>query len=408
MTSAQLIALGHAALTKAHELILVGGALGLLSILAGLISRRVGAPMLLVFLGLGMFAGADGVLGIPYDDFTSAYLIGSVALAVILFEGGLKTPARMLRLSFWPAAILATIGVAVTAAVLGTFVSLVGGVPLVAGLLGGAAAAPTDAAAVAVLLRRAGAALPERLFALLEVESGLNDPMSVFLTFLLLHIIAAPNSVGIGGAALLFLEEMAGGAVLGLAGGWLLAQALQRLRLESSLAPVLALAGGLAIFGLAQLLGASGFLAIYLAAILTGAAPHPAKLDVEHFFEGMAWLAQIVLFLMLGLLVTPHELPPYLADAIIGAAVLIFLARPAAVFSCLLPFGFSLRETAFASWVGLRGAVPIYLSIIPALADPQRDERLFASIFILVIASLIVQGWTVGLAARLLGFARPG
>ena len=165
MTSAQLIALGHAALTKAHELILVGGALGLLSILAGLISRRVGAPMLLVFLGLGMFAGADGVLGIPYDDFTSAYLIGSVALAVILFEGGLKTPARMLRLSFWPAAILATIGVAVTAAVLGTFVSLVGGVPLVAGLLGGAAAAPTDAAAVAVLLRRAGAALPERLFA---------------------------------------------------------------------------------------------------------------------------------------------------------------------------------------------------------------------------------------------------
>ena len=134
--------------------------------------------------------------------------------------------------------------------------------------------------------------------------------MSVFLTFLLLHIIAAPNSVGIGGAALLFLEEMAGGAVLGLAGGWLLAQALQRLRLQSSLAPVLALAGGLAIFGLAQLLGASGFLAIYLAAILTGAAPHPAKLDVEHFFEGMAWLAQIVLFLMLGLLVTPEDLPP--------------------------------------------------------------------------------------------------
>src|SRR5215472_12015693 len=238
MTSAQLIALGHAALAKAHE------------------------PMLLVFLGLGMLAGEDGVLGIPYDDFTSAYLIGSVALAVILFEGGLKTPVYMLRLAFWPAAVLATIGVAVTAAVLGTFVSLVGGVPLVAGLLAGAAAAPTDAAAVAVLLRRAGAALPERLLALLEVESGLNDPMSVFLTFLLLHIIVAPYSVGIGGAALLFLEEMAGGAVLGLAGGWLLAQSLQRLRLESSLAPVLLLTGGLTIFGLAQLLGTSGFLAI--------------------------------------------------------------------------------------------------------------------------------------------------
>ena len=406
MTSAQLIALGHAALERAHELILLGGALGMLSILAGLISRRVGAPMLLVFLGLGMLAGEDGILGVPYDDFSSAYLIGSVALAVILFEGGLKTPVYMLRLAFWPAALLATIGVAVTAVVLGMFVALVDGVPLVAGLLAGAAAAPTDAAAVAVLLRRAGAALPERLLAALEIESGLNDPMSVFLTFLLLHIIVAPDSVGIWGAVLLFIEEMAGGAVLGLASGWLLAQSLKHLPLESSLAPVLVLTGGLTIFGLAQLLGTSGFLAIYLAAVVTGTTAHRAKQDVEHFFEGMAWLAQIVLFLMLGLLVTPHELPPYLLGAIIGAVVLILLARPVAVFACLLPFGFSWRETTFASWVGLRGAVPIYLSIIPALADPHRDQRLFASIFILVIASLIVQGWTVGAAARLLGFAR--
>jgi NhaP-type Na+/H+ and K+/H+ antiporter len=285
-------------------------------------------------------------------------------------------------------------------------VSIADRVPLAAGLLAGAAAAPTDAAAVAVLLRRAGAALPERLLAALEIESGLNDPMSVFLTFLLLHVIVAPDSVGIGDAALSFLEQMAGGALLGLAAGWLLAQSLKHLPLEPSLAPVLLLAGGLAVFGLAQLLGTSGFLAIYLAAVVTGATSHRAKQDVEHFFEGMAWLAQIVLFLMLGLLVTPHSLPPYLLGAVIGAAVLIFVARPVAVFACLLPFGFTLRETAFASWVGLRGAVPIYLSIIPALADPSRDARLFASIFILVIASLIVQGWTVGLAARLLGFAR--
>lgn len=401
-----LIALGHAAIAKAHELILLGGALGLLSIIAGLISRRVGAPMLLVFLALGMLAGEDGVLGIPYDDFTSAYLIGSVALAVILFEGGLKTPLSMLRLAFWPAAVLATIGVALTAVILGISVSLVDGVPLLGALLAGSAAAPTDAAAVAVLLRRSGAALPERLLALLEVESGLNDPMSVFLTVLLLRLIAEPGSIGTGGAALLFLEEMAGGAVLGLAGGWVLAQLLKRLPLEGSLAPVLVLTGGLAVFGVAQLLGTSGFLATYLAAIVTGATHHRARQEVEHFFEGMAWLAQIVLFLMLGLLVTPHDLPPYLPGAIIGAAVLIFLARPVAVFACLVPFGFTLRETAFASWVGLRGAVPIYLSIIPALVDPNRDQRLFASIFILVIASLIVQGWTVGLAARLLGFGR--
>jgi cell volume regulation protein A len=404
MTGPELIALGHAAIAKAHELILLGGALGLLSILAGLISRRVGAPMLLVFLALGMLAGEDGVLGIPYDDFTSAYLIGSVALAVILFEGGLKTPVSMLRLAFWPATVLATIGVAVTAVILGIFVSLVDNVPLLGALLAGSAAAPTDAAAVGVLLRRAGAALPQRLLAVLEIESGLNDPMSVFLTLLLLRLIAEPGTVGIGDAALLFLEEMAGGAALGLAGGWALAQLLKRLRLEGSLAPVMVLTGGLAVFGLAQLLGTSGFLATYLAAIVTGATRHRARQDVEHFFEGMAWLAQIVLFLMLGLLVTPHDLVPYLPGAIIGAAVLIFLARPLAVVACLVPFRFTMRETAFASWVGLRGAVPIYLSIIPALVDPSRDKRLFASIFIVVIASLIVQGWTVGLAARLLGF----
>ena len=188
----------------------------------------------------------------------------------------------------------------------------------------------------------------------------------------------------------------------------MLAQSLKRLPIEDSLAPVLVLTGGLAVFGLAQLIGTSGFLATYLAAVITGATQHRAREDVEHFFEGMAWLAQIVLFLMLGLLVTPEDLPPYLPGAVIGAAVLILLARPVAVFACLLPFRFSLRETAFASWVGLRGAVPIYLSIIPGLADPQRDQRLFASIFILVIASLVVQGWTVAPAARLLGFGRPG
>jgi cell volume regulation protein A len=194
--------------------------------------------------------------------------------------------------------------------------------------------------------------------------------------------------------------------VIGLVGGWVLAQLLKRLMLEGALAPVLVLTGGLAVFGLAQLLGTSGFLATYLAAIVTGATQHRAQREVEHFFEGMAWLAQIVLFLMLGLLVTPHDLPPYLPGAIIGAAVLMFLARPVAVFACLVPFRFTMRETAFASWVGLRGAVPIYLSIIPALVDPNRDKRLFASIFIVVIASLIVQGWTVRLSARLLGVGR--
>ena len=171
MTGAQLLALGHAAMARSHKLILARGVLGLLSIVAGLISRRIGAPALLAFLAIGMLAGDEHVLGIPFDDFGAAYLIGSVALALILFEGGLKTPVSILRLAFWPAAVLATIGVGVTAGILGAAVSLMDGVPIAAALLAGACAAPTDAAAVAVLPRRAGAALPERLLALLEVES---------------------------------------------------------------------------------------------------------------------------------------------------------------------------------------------------------------------------------------------
>ena len=404
MTDAQLLALGHSAMANAHGLILAGGALGVLSILAGLLFRRIGAPVLLVFLALGILASDDGIGGIAFDNFAAAYLIGSVALAVILFQGGLTTPPAIFRLAFWPAAILATVGVALTAGIVGGAIALLTAAPLAGALLAGSAAAPTDAAAVAVLLRRAGVMLPERLSALLEVESGLNDPMSIFLTILLVHVIADPAWISVGHMAWLFVEEMAGGAVLGLGGGWLLAWGLRRLPIEASLATVLALTGALALFGLAQSLGTSGFLAVYLAGVVTGAAVPQRRDDLQRFFDGVAWLSQIALFLMLGLLISLPTLPPYFGPAIAATAVLIFIARPVAVFACLLPFRFSFRETAFASWVGLRGAVPIYLSFLPALADPQRDTELFAAIFMLVVASLIVQGWTVGPAARLLGF----
>ncbi|MGH7152719.1 MAG: potassium/proton antiporter, partial [Acetobacteraceae bacterium] len=401
-----LLKAGHSVLTSAHELILAGGALGVLSILAGLVSRRIGAPILLVFLAIGMLVGEDGVLGVRFDDFAAAYLIGSIALAVILFEGGLKTPISMLRLALWPAVLLATVGVAITAGVLGGFVALADGIPIAGALLAGSVAAPTDAAAVNTLLRRANVALPPRLSAVLEVESGLNDPMSIFLTILLLRVIAAPGTMSFGKDVLLFLEEMGGGAALGVLGGWILSLALRRLRLEPALATVLALTGALALFGFAQLLGTSGFLAIYIAGLITGATQHRAHADVEHFCEGMAWLAQIVLFLMLGLLVTPHKLIPFIPTGVVAAIVLMVVARPVAVMACLLPCRFSLRDSTFASWVGLRGAVPIYLSLLPALVDPNRDIALFANIFVLVIASLVVQGWTIAPAARLLGYGR--
>jgi cell volume regulation protein A len=390
---------------SAHEVILLGGGLGIICILAGLWFRRFGAPVLLVFLVLGMLAGEDGPGGLVFDDFRISYLVGSVALAVILFEGGLKTELTMLRLAFWPALTLATIGVALTAAIVGAADYLIGGVPLLAALLAGAAVAPTDAAAVAALLRHSGIELPPRVLALLEVESGLNDPMSVFLTLLLIMLISEPGGVSVAHGAAMFAAEMGGGAVLGVAGGAGLVLLLPAAKLEPALAMVLALTYALTLFGAAQSLGTSGFLAVYVAAMLLTSREHPAQREIAHFFEGLAWLAQIVLFLMLGLLVNPHELIPFLPNGLVGAAVLIFVARPLAVFVCLPPFRFSLRDCGFSAWVGLRGAVPIYLSIIPALADPTQT-RLFGSVFILVVASLIVQGWSIGWAAQLVGYKK--
>jgi NhaP-type Na+/H+ and K+/H+ antiporter len=391
----------------AHDLIFIGGVLGLLSIFAGLLSRRLGAPLLVVFLALGMLAGEDGPGGIIFDDFSAAYLIGSVALAVILFEGGLKTNAAMLNEAFWPAFILATFGVAITATVIGLAVHWIAGLPTAVGMLLGAVIAPTDAAAVASLLRRARLAVPERVMSLLEVESGLNDPMSVFLTILVLRILARASHLTASHAVLLFGEEMLGGAVIGLAGGWLLQRLLARLRLEAALAAILALAAALTLFGGAQRIDASGFLAIYIAGVMVGMGRHATRVEIEHFFESLAWLSQIVLFLMLGLLVTPHELAPLILRALALAAVLIFVARPIATFACLVPFRFRVREMTFASWVGLRGAVPIYLTIIPVIGDPARGGVLFGVVFVLVIASLLVQGWTIPLVAKLLGFGQP-
>jgi NhaP-type Na+/H+ and K+/H+ antiporter len=405
-TGPDLLAVGRAHMGLAHEMILAGAALGLLSIFAGPLSRRLGAPLLLVFLILGMLAGQDGPGGIKYDDFASAYLIGSVALAVILLQGGLQTHLPMLRLALWPALALAVIGVVLTATIIAVVVMAIAAVPFAKAMLVGAAVAPTDAAAVAALLGRARVALPERLTALLEIESGLNDPASIFLTVFVIHLIVEPGWATWGNGALLLAREMIGGAAFGLGGGWLLAALLRRLLLEVPTAMVLVLAFSLSLFGLAQVLGTSGFLAIYLSGIVVAASRHRAQREIANFFEGFGWLAQIVLFLMLGLLIVPHRLVPQFPIGLVIALVLIIVARPAATFACLLPFRFAWRESAFASWVGLRGAVPIYLSFIPALADPIRDERLFSGVFVVVVVSLLIQGWTIASAARLLGYGR--
>lgn len=392
-------------MNAAHELILVGGVLGVLSILAGVISTRFHAPLLLVFLIIGMLAGEDGPGGIVFNDFQASYLIGSIALAIILFEGGLKTERDMIRRAWAPSLVLATIGVALTAGIIGLAAVWLFSLPWPEALLIGAVLAPTDAAAVNTLLRAARVAIPERASATLELESGLNDPMSVFLTVLLVQAVTRPAGITIGRAILIFIEEMAGGALLGLAGGFALLWLLRRLHLEPPIYAILAFTSVLVIFGGAQTVGASGFMAVYLAGVIVGVSRFEAHRAVVYTSEAFAWLAQITLFLLLGLLVTPHHLLPLVTPILTITAVLLLLARPIATFLCLLPFGYSVRETAFASWVGLRGAVPIYLTIIPVLAGVHNGNAMFGAVFGVVIASLVLQGWTISPAARMLGFA---
>lgn len=389
-------------MAASNEIILVAGVLCLLAIFAGHLSARVGTPLLLVFIGVGVIAGEDGPGGIVFDDFRAAYLVGSLALAAILFQGGLDSERGMFEQALWPSVALATVGVLISAGVVGAATVLLFGISWPEALLLGAATAPTDAAAVSVLLRVSRLAVPSRVTAALEVESGLNDPMSVFLTLGLVELLTTPEGLDAAGGARLFLEEMGGGAAIGLTSGYALLWLFRWMNMERSVVPVLAVGGALAIFGGAQVLGASGFLAVYLAGVIVGNHEHPASQPVTRFFGTLGWLAQIALFLMLGLLVTPHDLPPAILPALAISAVLILIARPAGVMACLLPFRWTIREAGFVAWAGLRGAVPIFLTIIPLLTGVRSGRILFNVVFVVVIVSVAVQGWTMKPAARLL------
>ncbi len=394
-----------------NQLILVCAGLVFVSIFAGLISQRIGAPLLLVFLALGMLAGEDGPGGIDFDDFEAAYMIGATALAIVLFDGGLRTPLDRLRLAAWPALLLATFGVVITAAVTGAYAKLVLGLGWLEGLLIGSVVASTDAAAVFFLLHLKGTNLVRRVGATLEVESGLNDPMAVFLTVTLIELVqfGLPESgwptLSAFGAD--FLLQIAGGAMMGLAGGLALLRLINAVQLASGLYPILALSGALCIFAGAQVIGASGFLAAYLAGLVLGNRRHRATQLIDRFQDGLAWLSQIVMFLMLGLLVTPSELLANLWPAVSVAAFLIVLGRPLAVLLCLSPFRFAWRERSFVAWVGLRGAVPIFLGTLPVLADLPNAALYFQVAFVVVLSSLVVQGWTLNAAARRLNLALP-
>jgi cell volume regulation protein A len=390
-----------------EQFIFFGAILVVLSILAGMLSNRIGAPLLLVFLGLGMLAGEDGPGGVQFSDFTAAYLLGSVALAVILFDGGLRTPMRTFRLALWPSMSLATVGVVATAVITGLAAALLFDFGWLGGMLIGATVASTDAAAVFLLLHSRGTRIEERVSATLEVESGINDPMAVFLTVLFAELLQAGGEIPGLGIASSFIIQMVGGTLIGIVGGLALAWLVNRVEIATGLYPILVVAGAITIFGGTHLSGGSGFVAVYVAGFVFGNRKHRAARAINRFHDGLAWMCQIGLFLMLGLLITPSTMVQDLVPGLLIAAVLIFVARPLAVWVCLLPFRFAWREVAFISWVGLRGAVPIFLATVPVLAGVPGGTTYFSVAFVVVLASLVLQGWTLNFSARLLRLVLP-
>jgi cell volume regulation protein A len=390
-----------------NHIILLGSAVVFVSVLASVVTARVGAPLLLVFLVMGMLFGEDGPGGISFHDVQLAHLLGNLALAVILFDGGLATCYKDFRVGLRPALGLATFGVLITTAITGLFAVWWLELDWLEGLLLGAIVGSTDAAAVFSLLRSNGIELKQRVGATLEIESGSNDPMAIFLTIALIELMLSDQ--GNPGLTLLteFVRQMGLGALFGLAGGLALVWLVNRLKMSAGLYPLAIMAGALCLFGITATLNGSGFLAIYLAGIVIGNRPIESRLEIKRFHDGLARLAQIGMFLMLGLLVTPSDLLPVAPEALLFALVLILVARPLAVWLCLLPFRFPWREQVFIGWVGLRGAVPIILALFPLLAGLPQATMIFNIVFFVVLVSLLIQGWTVIGLARRLGLEVP-
>jgi cell volume regulation protein A len=368
------------------------------AVVLGRASERFGVPVVLVFLLVGMVAGSEGIGRLAFENYGLSFRIGTIALVLILFDGGLNTSAAALKRYAAPAGVLATAGVVGTAALTGVAAHLLGFAWRPALLLG-AIVSSTDAAAVFAVLRGSGIQLKRRVGVTLEAESGVNDPVAVFLTTTLI----APHAtaVHLGGE---ILAQFGGGLVVGLAvgfgGGWL----LRRIRLPASgLYPVLTLSLACLAFGAATLAHGSGFLAVYVAALVLGNGILPYRAGVLRVHDSLGWLSQVGMFLVLGLLVFPSRLVSVLPIGLVLGLTLAFIARPAIVAACLAPFRYPAREIAYVGWVGLRGAVPIVLAIIPLLAGVSEAPRLFNIVFVIVVVNAIVPGGTVAWVTRRLG-----
>ncbi len=387
--------------------LLVIGVLLAVSAIASRTSGRLGIPFVLLFLLVGVLAGSEGIGRIPFEDYRLTFRVGTVALVLILFDGGLNTTMTSIRRALAPAAVLATLGVAGTAVVMALGARALG-IPWSGALLLGAIVSSTDAAAVFSMLRGSGIRIRQRLADLLELESGVNDPMAVILTLAVTDAVAHGESASVAVAVEAIAQLAVGigaGLAIGHGGRWLLG----RVRLAASgLYPVLSLAIALVAFGAPTLLWGSGFVAVYVAAVILGNAPLPYLAGLRRVHDAMAWFSQVAMFLLLGLLAYPSRLAHVAGPGLALGLFLAFVARPIVVAACLAPFRIPRREVVFVSWVGLRGAVPIMLATFPVFAGVEGALRVFDIVFFVVVVSALVQGTTVRWLARKLELETGG
>lgn len=391
----------------AENIILISSLLLLAGVLASKTAGKTGIPMLLIFLGVGMLAGSDGIGGIRFDNPAIAQFLGTISLTYILYSGGIDTKWPSIKPVLWQGVSLSTIGVLLTSFSLGGFVYLISGLTFLESLLLGSIVSSTDAAAVFSILRAKSIGLKGHLRPLLELESGSNDPMAYFLTVSVLGLITLETG-SVWEIIPVFLVQMIVGSLLGWLFGRMTVLLINKIKLDfEGLYPVMLLALVLITYTVVDLLKGNGFLAVYISAITVGNANLAHKKSLMKFFDGIAWLMQVIMFITLGLLVFPKQLLPVSGIAILAALFLIFVARPLGVFISLSFFKFKLREKAFISWVGLRGAVPIVFATLPLIKGIEMASTLFHIVFFIVLTSVAIQATTLPLAAKLLHLSLP-